>query len=531
MRNRFIFLAAVLLLAGASAELSAGSPGEGYYRRILYSKPLNLDPISAGSGSEIQIFRQVFDQLISNDKDYRWKPMLASAWTVSEDGRIYTFQIRKDVKFSDGTPLTPEDVVFSFKRTIKDPSSRFFSDFLKIVGAEDYRDGKSADVSGLRISGDKLVIESKKPNPYLLYILSGSAGSIIKRGYSGPKSQLPVGTGPFVLKCSNDRELVLEANKNYFLGASKLPGIAYFIYDSKEEIFKDFLAKKLDDISPYNLPPGADRTGLRRVFTNGIISFTVVLNPEAEPLGNKYLRQALVLAVDFDSVLARLGESFPMLSRAKGHIPKGRVGHSPAFQGLGYNPVKARELLRKAGYKDFSEVPPVKFFYTGTIPYTEKIVAGMSEYYAKAGLRFEPQKMSGAEVMANIEKGTWNMSILGNDWLYVDSYLLLSAFHSGSPVKTLTRNDKKLDALLDKCETEMDPSRRKDLFRELDSLLVNDAHVIPLYSGDMFDGTFQRWVEGIRYPNTAFFDLSFYSVSINPELAKQRPVKEFTCGN
>jgi ABC-type transport system substrate-binding protein len=530
MRKCLILLAAAFLLPAASTDLFADSPGSGYYRRVLYSRPFNFDPISAGAGSEVQLFRQLFDQLISYDKDFRWKPMLASEWTISEGGKVYTFKLRKDVKFSDGTLMTPEDVVFSLKRGIREPDSRYFSDLLKIRGAVEYREGKATDVPGLKISGDKLIIESVKPNPYLMHVLARSSGSIIKRGYSGPRSKLPIGTGPFKLKCISDKEVVLEANKDYFLGASKLPGVVYYVYDNKEDAFKDFQAKKLDDMAPFNLPPGADRAGLKRVFTNGIISFVVVFNPEVPPLNNKYLRQALVTAVDFDAVLAKLGDSFPMLSRTRSHIPKGRVGYDPAFEGLGYDPVKAKELLGKAGYKDFSAVPPVKFLYTGTIPYTNEVVAGLREYYSKLGLRLEPQKVSGAEAVAAVDKGNWQMSILGTDWLYVDSYLMLSAFHSGSPVKTLTRNDKKLDALLDKCETEMNPAVRQEMFRQINSLLVKDAHVIPLYSGDMFDGTFQRWVEGIQYPNTAFFDIPMQPMSINPELARQRPARDFTCG-
>ena len=321
-----------------------------------------------------------------------------------------------------------------------------------------------------------------------------------------------------------------RANKNYFLGAPKLPGIIYFIYDRKEDVFKDFLDKKLDDIAPYNLPPGSDRSGLKRVFTNGIISFIVVFNQAAPPFDNKYFRQALVSAVDFDAVLSKLGDSFPMLARTRSHIPKGRVGYDPSFSGVPYDPEKARKLIRQAGYKDFSEVPPVKFMYTGNIPYTKEVVDGLAAYYSKVGLRFEPTKVTGSESAENVEKGHWQMFILGTDWLYADSYMLLSSFHSGSPIKSLARNDKKLDAILDKCESEMKSSVRQESFRQINSLLVNDAHIIPLFAGDMFDGSFQQWVEGVQYPNTAFFDLSMYPVSLDPRLARTRPVKDFTCG-
>lgn len=529
MRSRICSLAVSLLLAGVNIGRAAELDHSDYYRRVLYSRPMIFDPIAAATGNEIQVVRQVFDQLVAYDKDFHWKPMLASNWEISAGGRIYTFTIRKDVRFSDGTPLTPEDVLYSLKRIIKDPTSRHFTDLLRIKGALEYREGRAADITGISISGEKLVIESKSPNPYLLYALAASTASVIKRGYSGAAGGFPVGSGPFVPRCLNEREVVLEANKNYFLGAPKLPGIVYFVYDRKEDAFRDFLDKKLEDIAPFNLPPGSDRSGLKRVFTNGIISFILVFNQAAPPLDNKYLRQALVSAVDFDAVLAGLGGSFPLLTRTRSHIPKGRVGYDPSFSGLLYDPVKAGKLVRQAGYKAFGDVPPVKFMYTGNVPYTAEVVEGLSAYYSKAGLRFEPEKLTGAEAVENVKKGDWQMFILGTDWLYADSYMLLSSFHSGSPIKSLARKERKLDELLERCETEMNTSVRQEYFRKINTLLVNDAHVVPLFAGDMFDGSFQQWVDGVQYPNTSFFNLAMYPVSLDQKLSRNRPVKEITC--
>ena len=321
---------------------------------------------------------------------------------------------------------------------------------------------------------------------------------------------------------------MLAANKEYFLGAPKLPGVEYYIYANKEDAFRDFLAKKLEDIAPYNLPPSADRAGLKRVFTNGIISFMLVLNPQAPPLDNKYLRQAIVAAADFDAILAKSKDKYPLLFRGRTYIPKGRIGYDASYAGLADSPEQARQLLRKAGYKNFSEVPPIEFQFTGNVPYTEELAEGLRSYYSKIGLRFEYKKVG--KIDGGNAKRPWQLRIVGTDWLYVDSYLLLSAFHSRSPVKSLTRNDKKLDALLDKCEVEMNPALRLQLFRQINEILVGDAHLVPLFSGDMFDGSFQRWVEGIQYPNTAFFDLPMYPVSLNPKLSGERPAMSLGCG-
>lgn len=525
------FLVLVCLTSIQVSAVSEVYAAPVYYRRILYSKPVNLDPIMTGEGSDVQVLRQLFDQLVTYDKDFSWKPMLASAWTVSASGRVYTFEIRKGVKFSDGKTMTPEDVLFSLKRAVKEPASRYYADFYKIKGAREYREGKADNIAGLKIINGKLVIESERSNPYLLSMLASPAGSVLSRNYAANtrKEKTPAGTGPFVLKCASDKAVILEANKNYFRGAPALAGIVYYLYANKADIFQDFLARKLDDIAPYNLPAGAERSGLKRVFTNGVITFFAVLNPASPPLDNKHVRRALAVAVDFDALLLKMKEDYPMLPRSMSYIPRGRLGYNAAFSGLKYDPERARRLLREAGYKDFSEIPPIRFQFTGNIPYSKELAEGMLEYYSRVGLRFVPETVSSAKLEENVSAGRWQMAIIGWDSIYTDSYFLLGPFHSGSQAKWLERSDKKLDAILDRSETEMNPARRLDLFRQANELLVNDAHVIPLYSGDMFDGSFQKWVDGVQYPNTAFFDLSMYPVSINPELSGGRPQMEPNC--
>jgi peptide/nickel transport system substrate-binding protein len=526
-------LAAVCVVAGAVSLSSAEpAPSAIYYRRVLSAKPEHFDPILTGSGSEIQVLRQLFDQLVTYDKDFRWKPMLASAWTVSEDGRVYSFRIREGVKFSDGGTLTAEDAAYSIRRAVKDPSSKYFRDFYIVKGARAYREGAAKDLAGLSVVQGKLVIESEKANPYLLSILASPGGSIVSRGYGkGIKEKIPAGTGPFVVKRIKDKEVILEANKDYFLGAPKLAGIIYYIYDKKEDMFRDFTAKKLDDIAPNNLPSGADRAGLKRVFANGVITFFIVLNPAAPPLNNVYVRQALAMAVDFDAILAKLRTDYPMLARSKSYIPRGRLGYDASFPGLVYDPERALQLIRRAGYKSFSEVPQVTLQFTGNVPYSKEIAAGMRDYYSRVGLRFAAKTIPAAEAGENVASGNWHMDIIGWDTLYPDTYFLLKPFHSGSKEDWLQRKEMKLDELLDKCEMEMNPESRTALFRSINALVVDDAHVIPLYSGDMFDGSFQPWVKGINYPNTAFFELSMYPVSIDPELARQRPARESDFGN
>ena len=94
-------------------------------------------------------------------------------------------------------------------------------------------------------------------------------------------------------------------------------------------------------------------------------------------------------------------------------------------------------------------------------------------------------------------------------------------------------NDRRIDNLIERCGTEVIPDKRLALFRELNRIIVDNAYLVPLYSGDMFDGYFQPWIEGIQYPPSGFFQLEIFPISVNPKLTGQRKAaeEERLCGN
>ncbi len=515
----FIFLFAVVC---CSAPVCAYEKEDlSVYRRILKAVPKQLDPVRTDFGHEVQVIRQMYDQLVTYDKEYSLSPMLAESWSVSKDGRVYIFKIRKGVRFSDGAALTLDDVVFSLERVIKDTESKYFRDFILISGADKFRKGISSSVAGISKSTDTVRIELESSNPYFLSILASPAGSITEKSsliglaYGEP----PVGTGPFLLHSRTRDSLILTANPDYFRGRSRIGSIVYKIYPDQGEMTKAYLEGKLDDIAPYSLPPSANKKKFKRIFSNGIISFVIVSNPKSAVLAKKVVRQAIVMSIDFDRILKNLKVAYPNLSRSKSYIPKGRSAYDAGFSGLGYSPAKATDLIKAAGYESLKKVPPVTLIYSGNLPYSEEIISGMKSSCLKTGLECRFRRSTG---MQN-ELADWDMKLIGLDTVYPDTYFLLRYFHSKSPDAALRRNDEKLDKLIEKSEGELNPLKRNGLFQEINKTIVDDAYVIPLYSGDIFDGFFQAWVEGVRYPITAYYDLSLYYLSINSEAGKNRP--------
>lgn len=519
--NHRIFCAALLMLSLPYLCLAQQKEDATVYRRVLKVMPLQLDPALTDFGHEVQVIRQMYDQLVTYDKGYSLRPMLAESWSVSRDGKRYSFKLKPNVRFSDGLPLTVEDVVFSLERVIKAPDSKYFRDFLLISGAKSFRSGAAERVSGLKVSGNDLEIELDIANPYFLAILASPAGSVIqKKAFANlPAGQPHVGSGPFVFEGKTKDTLTLKANPSYYAGAAKLSRIIYKVYQDRGAMEKDFLSGKLDDIAPYNLPQGADKNNFRRVFTNGIITFIAVVNPDSTSLVKKEVRQAVVMSFDFDDILKNLQDKYPYLSRSRSYVPKGRPSYDSAFKGLGYAPDRAVAKLNAVGYEGFHQVPPLRLFYTGNLPYTAEILDGMKKYCARSGLDCRFERNSGLQM----GKNDWDMKIIGLDTVYPDTYFLLRYFHSRSSDLSLRRNDKKTDELIEKCETELNPLKRHLLFQEINMIAVNEAYVVPLYSGDIFDGYFRKWVSGVRYPMTAYYDLPLYYMHIDSVAGKDRP--------
>ena len=530
MHKLTVLMLFTLTTISASSVMSSDSNTE--YRRVLSSQPGHLDPALTDNGHEIQIIRQIFDTLIAYDKNFSLKPALAEDWKIENNRLRYIFKIRKDVKFFNGTIMTVDDVVFSLKRLITEPSSVYFSDLSMIKGAVDYRNGRGRDVSGIRNVNGDLIIELNRPNQYLLSILASSAGSIMqKRVFAAQEGFSPIGTGPFIVECNTIKRLILKANQDYYKGKPNLSRIIYTQYPNKTTMYEDFVNGRLDDIAPYHLPKEVDATKFKHIFTNSVISYVVTVNSSKPPLNNKYIRQALIMAINREAIFANLHKEYLYLIRSTSFIPKGRVGYDPDLVGLDYNPAKALELIHKAGYKSFAELPLISLAYTGGLVYSRELVDRMTKDYSDIGVKFKAEMVSHTQLQTKIKSGQWEMAFMGADTLYPDSYFMVRDFHSQSPIGYMRRDNSFLNKMIEQAFVEPIFTRRVAILKEINKYIVYAGYVIPLYSGDVFDGTFQPWVEGIEYPQSGFSDMSMYPIRLNSNLAVKRPFMRCDCEN
>ncbi|MBI4403654.1 MAG: ABC transporter substrate-binding protein [Deltaproteobacteria bacterium] len=532
MNSRWLFmLLALVLLPQAVRAIVVSNE----YRRVLPYRPSYFDPIEAEDLPEIQIIRQVFDSLVTIDKELAIIPLLAQKWDVDPSGLKYTFHLRNGTKFHTGRALSAADVIFSFERLIGSKKSRFASDFMNIRGAKEFRDGRAATISGIKPEGNlKIMFELVGRDPLFLTLLSSPVASIV------PKPEIlktphffkqPIGTGAFEFDCSNSKFLLLRANENYFLGRPKLNRLVYKVYVDlpSEEIIADFASGQLDDIAPLTLPKNINKDNFSRVFSTGVFSFALTLNPDIPPLNKLPVRQALAHLLDVDKVLDGLERDYPYLQISHSFIPRGRTGFQPDFKRLTFDRTVALGLIKNAGYKSFNNLESIGIYFTVSLPYVTQITHYLDRTLTEVGWKHEIHVLKGKEGPQMMDSRKWNMFFAGYDTAYPDSYFLLKGFHSKWGTSMLTARSKILDNLLKQIDGEHDWRLRRKLYEQMNRKVVDLAYVIPFYSGDTFDGYFQPWIGGVAYSPMGPHHIRFHSVFVISEKTSQRKELSYSC--
>jgi oligopeptide transport system substrate-binding protein len=351
-------LAAVVIVStsGASgAPIAAASPP----LRYLAGPAGTLDPAFIADAGDVQLLLQLYAGLTRLDETGEPYPSLASGWEISDDGRTYEFAIRDDLTFSDGTPLTAEDVRRSWLRLLDPSTGATAPDVLSvIVGAAERLAGAGGeDEVGVRApDATTLVVELRYPASYFLDIVATPSAFVVPPNADAtPTWQTPesfVGSGPYVVDGLDGADLVLRANERYVAGVPPIDEIRW-VASIDGDAASAFAAGTVDLAGV----PGWDATW---------IAYDEELGPNlhaAEPLTISYfgfdttrppfddarVRRAFLLALDRERLvpLAEGASSQPAASLVPPAIWPD--GFAPSLE---TDPDEARRLLDDAGYQD-----------------------------------------------------------------------------------------------------------------------------------------------------------------------------------
>jgi oligopeptide transport system substrate-binding protein len=496
-----------LLLPGCRAKRHSGKKIFHYNES---SGIASLDPAFAKSQAVMWAVHQLYSTLVEVDSNMQVVPSVAKSWEMSPDNLLLTFHLRGDVYFADdacfaggkGRRVVAQDVAYSLARitdrAVASPGGWIFNG----------RVDSTRPFAALNDSTFQLRLQ--RPFQPIMGILTMQYCSIVAREavekYGTDFRRHPVGTGPFgMVAWEEGQALVLKKNERYFetdAAGNRLPyldGVRISFFDSKATEFLEFQQKRLDfinDIDPSFKDEILTKTGQLKKNWQGRIQLNKhpYLNIEYlgiltdgnnelvknAPLRLQAIRQAINYGFDRRKMMLYLRNSIGTAAES-GFVPTGLPSFdSTQVKGYTYNPAKAKELLRSAGYPGGKGLPPIKLL---TIP----IYADLGSYIAnelnQLGITVQVEAMQKSLLMDQAAKS--QAPFFRGSWIadYPDAENYLSVFYGKNPAPpNYTRyNNPAFDALYEKALLEKNDSLRYGLYRQMDQLVMNDAPVVPLW--------------------------------------------------
>ncbi|HEY4387560.1 MAG TPA: peptide ABC transporter substrate-binding protein, partial [Ktedonobacteraceae bacterium] len=449
-----------------------------------------LDPAQGPDQNSALAVGMIYSGLVRTDKNLNVIPDQAT-WQSSDNDTVYTFTLKPGLKFSDGTPVTAYDYVYTWTRALlpatKSPVASFFE--AQIVGADAVSSGKSTTLTGVKALNDlTLQVTLKGPTPYFLEELTTSLFFPLNRkviDQFGDKDWAQhvvgngVGTGPFMVKqWVHNAKLVLVPNPHYYGNKTRLREVDMVFVSDPATAFKSYQANQYSLI--WNID-GNDQLGASTLpgFTRQALLQTDMLffDNTKPPFNNVAVRQAFAYAIDkttlADTVLK--GSVQP----ASTIIPPGMPGYQPNYSGLGFDAAKAKALFQSI-YPDVTKVPPITFSYPNSQVSSLEAQALQQMWQNALGIQV---KLLPVELTAYNDETAHHLVQFGftqwgadfpdpYDWLTLNLFSTASNNNGGW-------HNAQFDQLVTQAETKSG-SERIALYNQAEQLAITDVGWLPL---------------------------------------------------
>jgi ABC-type transport system substrate-binding protein len=486
----------------------------------------SLDPVMCSNYAAGWPLQQICEGLLEYDQEMNLKPLLCKSYTVSDDGLIYKFIIRKGVYFHNDKcfpegkvrEVNAYDFKYCFER-LCDPRTKtrgawIFRD--RVRGALEYinsiKENRNdvKEITGIQTPDDStLIIILNKPFAPFLSILTMPYGFVYPREavehYKDDFGYNPVGTGPMrFVKWETEKELILEKNPGYrFADEIKIDGVKITFLKSSESAFLDFKQGNLDYYDPTpevlsqitdsegRLKPEFDFELVKKPWLNTVY-LAIQLNEETpggklNPLGkNKKLRQAISYAIDRDKIVR-----FILKHRGTpgkfGPVPPGMPGFSEKVKGYHYDKQKALQLLSEAGYPDGRGL---NLKLTVSNEDTQKLIgeavqAQLKEIGVNVQLDFiQASTLRSSQVGGELAfwRANW-----GADYFDPENFiaLLYSKNHTPNGPNYTHYSNPLVDSLYESALNLTDFNQRAELYNQAEQIIMEDAPWIIVYYNEL----------------------------------------------
>jgi len=487
-------LGAQMVLPGAVGTAAA----ETVFRRGHQAEPESLDPQKVDSAEESNILLDLFEGLTRINGKGEIVPAVAASWDVSSDGLIWTFHLRPEAKWSDGTPIVADDFVYGFRRAV-DPETAapYVSILYEIAGARIISDGKEKDLTKLGVTAPDphtVRIKLNEPTAFLPGVLA------LPIGYPMPKAAIEangaqwtrpgkmVSNGAYKLDYWDpQQEIRMTRNPNYWdAGAVKIDVARWLVVESDETAFKRFRAGELDfSRIPVTEMPWARKNMADELHPDvNMWTAYIICNTGKGPLTDPRVRQALAMTLDRDALAEKIDPHGEV--PAYGLIPPGMPGYTqqpPDWASLSRADrlAKAKELYAAAGYGPDKPLK-LELIYPTTEGSRRSTTAMAGMWRQMLGAEVTMSNEENQIVLSQTRHRDYEMSLYG--WIadYPDPWTFLSNFQSDAgDLNTSDYKNPEYDRLLSQARETLDPAARLKVLEAAERLLSRDMPVIPLY--------------------------------------------------
>ena len=508
--STFVALAATMATAAPAGDLT--SRFGGVYRCPLTGNPASLDPAYATDIYAYTIVNQIFDGLVQFDSHLNPIPAIAGFWEASVDGRVWSFYLRKGVRFHNGREVTAEDFVYSFTRLL-DPAVRSpVTDFFKYIrGVEAFQAGKTSQVEGLQAPHRyTLQIALQEPYAPFLSALAMSNAKVVPREevekLGKQFGQHPVGSGPFAfVRWEQRHEIVLQAYDFYYEGRPFLDQIVFKISPDQqfEADFAAFLKGELEETVVPNAQGEQIRKNLHyRPYTylaKPLLHLLYIgLNTQKAPFTDRKVRQAFNYAINRKAIVQEIRKGVESIP-AQGILPPGMPGYDPDLVGYYYNLRRAKQLLAEAGYPGGKGIPVLELWFSSKEDTARKELEAYQEDLAELGITVEIHQAADWPTLQTIlEERKPAMFRLAwySDIPDPDNFFYPLLFSQSKLNCTFYRNPQ-VDQLLEEARHSTNYQQRMWIYREIEQLVLDDAPWISQHH-KKFEYLYQPYVQGIK---------------------------------